>query len=329
MRDEKLDIMKGLGIMAVIFGHMTAIPYYPWRNILFSFHMPLFFIIGGLLYKPRPVKASIVKDINRLIKPYCFTCLLLLIWVGLWAFYKRDGEPFLSTVIASIYGSGSNRDNTILGNVPMIGAIWFLWAMFWCKSIYNIISLKVSGAVKYIVVIIISLTSIVLDCYVINLPFAFLPGCSALVFFMIGDITKRYRSDNSCSKWVYFFLAVCMLCWLYCMFYSRLYLVRSYFENGVIDVLGACGGTYAMYIISKGFVKLPQINHLLSWMGRNSLALLCFHLLELDTGITMKLFNFYNISNSFCIVGTRLIIVLFAGYICSLIPYTKKVYGCL
>lgn len=49
MRNVTFDIMKGIGILAVIIGHINDIPYMPYRHICFSFHMPLFFFVGRLL----------------------------------------------------------------------------------------------------------------------------------------------------------------------------------------------------------------------------------------------------------------------------------------
>lgn len=46
-RDVNIDISKGIGIMLVIVGHCTIIPFDIVYRIISSFHMPLFFIWGG------------------------------------------------------------------------------------------------------------------------------------------------------------------------------------------------------------------------------------------------------------------------------------------
>lgn len=53
-RDQTLDIAKGLGILCVYLGHSI------WccgiiGNAIYSFHMPLFFLISGLLFAPLAV----------------------------------------------------------------------------------------------------------------------------------------------------------------------------------------------------------------------------------------------------------------------------------
>lgn len=48
MRIESLDILKGIGIILVVVGHMIGNQLYirPW---IYAFHMPLFHAIGILL----------------------------------------------------------------------------------------------------------------------------------------------------------------------------------------------------------------------------------------------------------------------------------------
>lgn len=47
-RIEWIDISKGLGMLLVIAGHTIALKY---SSILYTFHMPLFFFLSGLVAK--------------------------------------------------------------------------------------------------------------------------------------------------------------------------------------------------------------------------------------------------------------------------------------
>jgi fucose 4-O-acetylase-like acetyltransferase len=46
LRLHYIDIAKGIGIILVVVGH-TSTPLY-LHNIIYQFHMPLFFILSGL-----------------------------------------------------------------------------------------------------------------------------------------------------------------------------------------------------------------------------------------------------------------------------------------
>jgi len=45
-REATFDVMKCIGIIAVIIGHLTSFG----QDFIFSLHMPLFFIIAGYFY---------------------------------------------------------------------------------------------------------------------------------------------------------------------------------------------------------------------------------------------------------------------------------------
>ena len=81
-----LDMVKGFGILLVILGHT-----YPDSNSIkiwiYSFHMPLFFIISGILLnhtntEDKDIKSIIISKFKSLIIPYIFFELLaIFIWM--------------------------------------------------------------------------------------------------------------------------------------------------------------------------------------------------------------------------------------------------------
>ena len=60
MRLEWVDISKGIGILLVIIGHCVYIGG-SIHNWIFSFHMPLFFILSGMFIKDEPVQKFVGK----------------------------------------------------------------------------------------------------------------------------------------------------------------------------------------------------------------------------------------------------------------------------
>lgn len=76
-RLEYLDAAKGLGILLVILGHIYAWNPNINRKILvtwiYSFHMPLFFIVSGMLIKYKNycnIKEFIFSRIKHILVPY-------------------------------------------------------------------------------------------------------------------------------------------------------------------------------------------------------------------------------------------------------------------
>ena len=65
-----LDILRGIGILLMVYGHINyVIPVYTW---IYSFHMPLFFFAAGVVYKERDIRKDILHRALTLLIPYVF-----------------------------------------------------------------------------------------------------------------------------------------------------------------------------------------------------------------------------------------------------------------
>lgn len=78
-RKDYLDIAKGIGIILVVMAHAMTRLSYLWV-VINSFHMPLFFIISGILYKTKTSWVSYIKrKIVSLYLPYVGCSLISLV----------------------------------------------------------------------------------------------------------------------------------------------------------------------------------------------------------------------------------------------------------
>ena len=70
--------------------------------------------------------------------------------------------------------------------------------------------------------------------------------------------------------------------WILCIRYSgRVYLVRNYFENGLLDVLGAVAGSYLVVLIADEAGKRIRFTASMTFIGQNSLLILCCHAFDM------------------------------------------------
>lgn len=67
-----VDVLKGLAILTVVYGHNAAD-----KAFVYCFHMPLFFLLAGFLFSPKPIMVYIHRSILRLLVPYMSFLLLL------------------------------------------------------------------------------------------------------------------------------------------------------------------------------------------------------------------------------------------------------------
>jgi fucose 4-O-acetylase-like acetyltransferase len=71
-----IDFAKVLGIIMVVMGHMQLEENI--INIIFSFHMPLFFFLSGFIDKNRNIKQTVGIAIKTLLIPYCLLLQLII-----------------------------------------------------------------------------------------------------------------------------------------------------------------------------------------------------------------------------------------------------------
>lgn len=138
-----IDIARGICMLAIIAGHFGV----NWiGNIVFLFHLPVFFILSGYLFKDVPLTAGyIAKKFKTFMLPYFITCFAIIIIDAIvLIIHGDDSIASITGKIAddftrSIWASGSC---TKFGDIDLggrIGAIWFLPALFFATIIFSII----------------------------------------------------------------------------------------------------------------------------------------------------------------------------------------------
>lgn len=136
-RLDYLDMAKGLGMILVLIGHLqgdsifTFSPYIqPLCVYIFSFHMPMFFIISGILLAVKQDEKKPVKDIAKrrfkgiMIPYFWFSFFYLLVVVV--ALFK--GEIAYQTLLVNLFYVISGYGMNVLWFLPAIylGELLFL-----------------------------------------------------------------------------------------------------------------------------------------------------------------------------------------------------------
>ena len=143
-RNPIFDIMKGIGMLGVMMAHTETIPSFPYRRIILTYCIPIFFILGGYFHHSSSNYIDkLKKDYKRLILPYLFTASVIIVYALLFSIHFHRSDVLYSTLLAAFWGSGYHHYSLFWGDVQPIGAIWFLLALFWCRIAYNIIMTKV------------------------------------------------------------------------------------------------------------------------------------------------------------------------------------------
>lgn len=155
-RDELWDVLKGIGIILVILGHMGL-----WNEFIYSFHMPLFFFLSGVLYKNRTCKELISYIKLRLLIPYLIwsvgLTLIAYFAASLWRNGILDKFSRLKEAFINIFLGGGP-----LNVIEVCPAIWYLTATIIVLIIYSIINRIKKVRYKNAVIMICALLGVVL-----------------------------------------------------------------------------------------------------------------------------------------------------------------------
>ena len=144
-----IDMAKGIAIILVVAGHSTLMGKGPLTFIT-SFHMPLFFIISGLLFYYKNTKSEDFKSFARkrffgMMVPYISFSVIYLIFYYL---QLKSSELITPEYIHDAY----LQTFSLYG----ISVLWFLPAIFFGEIIFYFLIKKLPGKVSAIIIVILA-----------------------------------------------------------------------------------------------------------------------------------------------------------------------------
>lgn len=286
-RTEWIDLARGWAIILVVFAH-TPIPA-KLSSYIYSFHVPLFFIISGfLLYSGLSKKpADFIKNkVLRLAVPYLF---FSLIGYAYWLIARHFGWEA---------GAGSINIMTPLNGTFMAirdslfmthnSALWFICSLFVSEIAFYLIFKMVKGD-KFLLTAAVSTLMVVGMIYNTfdgaALPWAIDTVPIVLVFLCFGyfvheyyPVWKKVRARHDLMRWgaMTSLVALSVVAWIL-ITKTPAGLVDMYYGiygNFVLYFVAAFSGALAVMLLFESFI--PKFKHL-SYIGSNSLIIYALH----------------------------------------------------
>lgn len=276
-RVEWIDIAKGIGIVFMIVGHTFLNESFS-RKLVFSFHMPLFFILAGYTFRVKPTRDVITSSAKRLLVPY-----VICYWASQFIDIVHNSSFTLDTIYRSLGGFvfASGTEVYQLG-FPPAGVVWFLVALFCARVTMNVVmgwfeKRNLPIWVQCLFWIAFAAAGVLIgEVANIRLPLSYDVAMVACLFMYVGYLAKAYDLSRIMRKWWTFPLALAL--WILCIQFSYLELAARRYDIAAFSIVGACAGSYMVYQIAYlieqrvEFLKKPLI-----WLGVNSMMLLCIH----------------------------------------------------
>lgn len=278
-----IDITKGIAIILVVVGH-TLIGL-KLNDYIFAFHMPVFFICSGILFRQKDIKSVAVNNAKKLLIPFYVSSVIAIITRAISA-YLQNWTPEMiktltvNTAIGALFGYGSDGGKWFF-TVWMIGAIWFLWAFFWSNLIIQLVFKYTKDWEEWkraCLVITISLISCIIGQY-IWIPTNIDIGGFAIIFIYVGYLFRKVRIWEA-KKIPWYMYILFVLIWLEDSKLGGINMVIRFLPS-YLSVPGAIAATLILMKLSCFIEKIKYIPTILCWCGKNTLKILCVHYIEL------------------------------------------------
>lgn len=177
IRKKEIDIAKGIGIIAVVYGHTVS----SLHTYIYIFHMPLFFIISGFLYASKE-KEPLVPYMKKKIHSLLISYIILLVMTNLLlkGLYAITGQvfPLYPSMLFRPYGAS--------------GALWFLLALLWVTIIYKLIDIYIPYNFKAATVVLLFVIGRLLSDLGIAIPTYLDTALTSTVFYLSGIVLYKY-----------------------------------------------------------------------------------------------------------------------------------------
>lgn len=266
-----VDVLKGLGILSVVVGHLfNGLT----QDFIFLFHMPLFFFIGGFLYKKRAnLKEYFQTKLIHLAIPYCSFLVVLYSKDLVGLAVNLDQFTVISAakvLLSPIVGGQSLQGWT--------GVFWFVGCFFAVQQLFNLMVNRLSVQWVSILCFLMLLLSYLNSQFFPDLwlPLNINVVAAAIPFFFTGYLFKNLYE----KKRIYLCAAIFLISYFSLFFQgspSAYDMKYSYYGVPFVSFIAAMSMILLAVFIARNLAYVPFLNKLLVHLGSASMVIMYLH----------------------------------------------------
>lgn len=268
-----VDQVKGFTIFLVVYGHN-----FPFNEkYIYSFHMPLFFMIAGFFHPRVSNVANLNKRIKSILLPYFIWSIILFFF---WFFItSRFGESVsfnlspIQNFIGIFYAQG-DRPYMDWG-IPM----WFLPGLFMTFLLFFLLQMLNNRLLSLFLLMTLSIIGILYSRYFsINLPWSINIAMVAVLFYAFGfysfkTITAISKRNSLIAAGGLFFINL-----FFYRYNIKIDMYRAYYGNEFLFILNGISGSLFVIFFFKSF---PFFNFF-GFIGKFTLIILALQLIAMS-----------------------------------------------
>lgn len=271
LRNKEFDIVRGIGIILVVCGHIGVI-----RRFAYLFHVPLFFFTSGYFFnRNRSLFDVVAKAIKRYYIPFVLSELIFMLFhnclagiIGYEAFSFQDVQRLIPVVLG-------------FQNVcARLGQLWFLLALFSVSILYYVFVRIFSK--KGVVLILVSM--FLLHFFIYEKTNIFdLEVCALYEIILvmsaiygIGNIYKKYerKLEGLISSKLGMYIALALLVMLTKIPLSSYDVRTNYYENTLVAFMSMLGGVYFSLSFARNICSIRIVSDFFALAGQYSIWIL-------------------------------------------------------
>lgn len=248
-----LDIVKGITIILMVIGH-TSIPVYI-SNSIWSFHMPLFFFASGMCtnFEGQNFRQFVLQKTISIGRPFLIYSILVATIL-----YICDIQIKASIV----FGWGGY-------------ALWFVPVLLVSHILARLYFLMSSKYIRMIYLLLLPMSSYLLSCYSIHLPWnmSVAPYATTLLLF------AYWQRENlkQISRWRWYWIIITFVFFLVISTYYRLDMCNNNVRPMLLLSVGAMAGSAFVTMVSIYIDKFNGIvATILKAIGKETFIVLAF-----------------------------------------------------
>lgn len=290
-RDSHIvTLTKAMGIIFMVLAHAMSPEHVVWR-VIYTFHMPLFFIMSGYCFKMKyldDAKLFVLRKIKGIYVPFVAFSLVFLalhnvfcrlyIYEPTWLYVWKDFAWNVGRIVTRMSH-----------NEGLLGTFWFLKELFWGSLIfYGALRLAKKYDWKFgcewMIAIGLFVLAEVMCIFKLQIPYFTISHKSVMAAFFIAVGYWWKQSEWQLNKWILWIGGVAAIV-------TELLLFHQVSFTGVIPinlpiyVIPAIAGTMMTFelcrwIVDSRYTIVNSLERGLIFIGKHTLAIMALHMLS-------------------------------------------------
>lgn len=280
-RLDWIDQARGLSIFLVVWGHNfpSVEPY------IYSFHVPLFFLISGMFHPQTINRTVILKRTKSILIPYFFwSTLLFLFWLFIDRSLGKGNEVELNAFqnfIGIFYAQGGQE--YMDWGIPL----WFLPCIYIVFLLFSALQrIKNKGVLYVSIIAVITFGFLWFPLTEVHLPWSVDVAMVAISFYAFGYFfNNQVKNIKGTRQYVAMFVFFLIHITIFYFTTQKVDMYRSIYGTPMLFLTCALSGSLFYLMVFK---TLPLFTFF-SYIGKHTLLILATHLRAL-TFIKLLLF---------------------------------------